>query len=293
MIRRRYFFAVLLLAGFGQLATAEIRRDVEYGRSGDERLLLDVNVPEGNGPFPIAILVHGGGWSAGDKSGSDKPGDGADVTPWFVPLMAARFTWFSINYRLAPQHKWPAALDDVRTAIRWIKTHATEFKGDPSTVALFGHSAGGHLAMCAATMGDVNTHVQAVVGCAAVTDLESDSERRGGLSTSLQNLLGLPQSITPDARQLLRELSPIEHVHPGMPAVLLVHGAGDKTVPLAQSEAFQARARAAGVTCDLIVIPNAPHRLLDWNKADPEWMAKVITWLKTRPAVQPTPNRTG
>jgi acetyl esterase/lipase len=281
--------ALLLALTVTPLVHAEIRRDIEYGQAGGERLLLDVNVPDGPGPFPVAILVHGGGWSAGDKSGSNKPGDSADVTPWFSPLTAANFTWFSINYRLAPRDRWPAGLDDVQSAIRWVKAHAGDFKGDASRIALFGHSAGGHLAVYAATIAGEDTRVQAVVGCAAVTDLESDSERRGGLSTSLQNLFGLPPPITPEARKTLREFSPIQHVHAGMPPVLLVHGDADKTVPIGQSQALQTRLRDAGVPCDLMILPGAPHRLLEWSKADPEWMAKVIAWLKGNLGQAPTP----
>src|SRR5436305_278104 len=102
----RILLALLLATTSG--AFAEVQKDIEYGVAGGERLLLDVNVPPEPGPHPIAILVHGGGWSRGDKSGSDKPGDGADISPWFGPLTDAHYTWFSINYRLAPKNRWPA-----------------------------------------------------------------------------------------------------------------------------------------------------------------------------------------
>ena len=139
------------LALGAECAGAQLVRDNEYGRADSERLRLDVSVPEGTGPFPIAILVHGGGWSGGDKSGSDHPGDSADISPWFAPLTAAKFTWFSINYRLAPVHRWPACFADVQAAIRWVKAHAAVYKGDPHRLALFGHSAGGHLVCLAGT----------------------------------------------------------------------------------------------------------------------------------------------
>lgn len=262
------------------LAGAELRRDVEYGQAGGERLLLDASVPEGAGPFPVAILVHGGGWSAGDKAGSDKPGNGADVTPWFEPLTAAKFTWFSINYRLAPKHRWPACLEDVQTAIRWAKAHAAEFKGDPSRIVLFGHSAGGHLVCLAATNAAADTRVQAVVGFAPVTDHEQDLPQRGGLSPSLQGLLDRPREVTPESRALLREISPINHVKPGLPPFLLVHGDADKTVPFEQSVNFQAKLRAAGVTCDIVTVKGAPHGLLDWEKLDPSYKPAMLAWLR-------------
>lgn len=270
-----------LLVGAALLAAAAGRHvDLEYGEAAGERLLLDVSVPEGPGPFPVAILVHGGGWSGGDKRGADRPGSGADITPWFGPLTAAKFTWFSINYRLAPKHRWPACLDDVATAIRWVRAHAAEFKGDPSRIALIGHSAGGHLVCQAATLVDDSLRVQAVVGYAPVTDHEQDLPARGGLSPSLQALLDRPKEPTPESLGVLRAISPIHHVRPGLPPFLLLHGNADTTVPLQQSLAFQAKLRANGVRCDLIVVPGAGHRLTDWHRFLPDHGGRVVAWLR-------------
>ncbi|MFT3831082.1 MAG: pectinesterase family protein [Opitutaceae bacterium] len=278
-----FVFVVALAASSGR---AEIRRDVEYGTAAGVALRLDANIPDGDGPFPVAILVHGGGWSGGDKAGSDKPGNGADITPWFAPLTESKFTWFSINYRLAPEHRWPACIDDVVTAIRWVKAHAAEFKGDPARIALFGHSAGGQLVCLAALDAADDLRVQSVVGFAPVTDFEQDLAARGGLSTSLQQLHGRPQAVTPEALALLRETSPLNHVKAGAPHFLLVHGSADRTVPLAQSLAFQAKLRAHGSTCDLLEVKDAGHGLLALAKADPEIMAKAIEW--TRKALMTT-----
>jgi alpha-L-fucosidase 2 len=258
---------------------AELQRDVEYGRVGDAKLLLDVSVPEGKGPFPVVILIHGGGWSRGDKSGSTKPGDSADITPLFAPLND-RFTWFSINYRLAPQDRWPACFEDVQTAIRWVKAHAAEFKGDPKRIALMGHSAGGHLAFLAAVEQTAETRVQAAIGFAPVTDFEQDLPARGGLSTSLQNLLDRPKEVTPESRALLRETSPINHIYPGLPPFLILHGSADKSVPLEQSQNFVAKLRESHIPCELIVVPDAPHGLIAWEKYDPAYASKMITWLE-------------
>jgi len=275
--------ALALLAawvGVGPVAGAELKKDVEYGRAGDERLLLDASVPDGAGPFPIAILVHGGGWSSGDKSGSEKPGNGADISPWFAPLTTANFTWFSINYRLAPKHRWPACFEDVQTAIRWVKTHAREFKGDAHRIALFGHSAGGQLACLAGTLDAADVRVQAVVGFAPVTEPEYELPARGGLSTSLQALFDRPKEITPESLGLLRDFSPINHVHAGLPPVLLIHGDADKTVPLQESIDFQEKLRAAGVPCELVVRPGVPHSLVAGEKIDTTYQAKMIAWLE-------------
>src|ERR1700748_2797265 len=96
------FFALLL---FHFTAPAELIRDVEYARPEGVSLKLDVNVPEGKGPFPIAILVHGGGFTNVDKQ--------QFITPLFAPLTAAKFTWFTINYRGLLSNSYPAWVEDV------------------------------------------------------------------------------------------------------------------------------------------------------------------------------------
>ena len=279
---------LLCLGAFtmAQEADAIVHRDIEYGQAGGEKLLLDVSVPEGEGPVPVAILVHGGGWGSGDKALVD---GGAGIGVWFGPLTAAKYTWFSINYRLAPKHRWPACLDDVLTAIRWVKANAASFKGDPGRIALFGHSAGGHLACLAGTVVDDSVRVQAVVGFAPVTNHEQELPIRGGLGLALQNLLNRPKEVTPESLGLLRAISPINHVRPGLPPFLLVHGDADKTVPIQQSYDFQAKLRANGVECDLQVLPGAPHRLSEWVRADPGYATRYISWLDRhlRPAAIP------
>jgi alpha-L-fucosidase 2 len=274
------FTLAALATGAARAATPGLHRDIEYGTAGGVSLRLDAHVPDGAGPFPVAILIHGGGWSGGDKANVGSEGRGADISPWFTTLTAANFTWFSINYRLAPAHRWPACFDDVQTAIRWVKAHAREFNGDPARIALFGHSAGGHLATLAGVLGEGDTRVQAVVGFAAVTDFEYELPVRGGLSLSLQNLHGQPQEVTPASLAILRATAPIHHIKPGLPPFLLLHGDADKTVPWQTSVNFQARLRAAGVRCDLITLPGAGHGLLNWHQFLPDYETRLVSWLR-------------
>jgi acetyl esterase/lipase len=260
------------------IVAAEERSGIEYGKAGGESLRLDAHVPDGNGPFPVALVVHGGGWNSGDKQ--------KDVAPITGPLTKESFVWFSINYRLAPANRWPACLEDVQTAIRWVKAHAAEYKGDPQRVALIGFSAGGHLACQAAVMAQADTRVQAVVGFAPPTDHEADSERRGELSPSMTNLLNRAAALTEETRAVLREISPINFVKRGLPPLLLIHGTEDKSVPYQQSVNFQKRLRELDVPCELITIDGAPHRITEWEKFDASFGDKMIAWLKqTLPAV--------
>jgi len=92
------------------------KKDVEYSRPGGKPVLLDLHIPDGPGPFPAAILVHGGGFDEGSKS--------TNVRPLFDVLANAGFAWFSIDYRLAPEFRFPQANDDLNSAIRWVKANA-------------------------------------------------------------------------------------------------------------------------------------------------------------------------
>src|ERR1700683_1186511 len=106
----------------------EVIPDVEYTRPGGVSVKLDAHIPPGNGPFPAVILVHGGGWSEGDKTGKF-------IQPLFCPLDQPGFVWFSINYRLAPQFAFPAPAEDLEAAVRFVKQHAQEYKVNPARIA--------------------------------------------------------------------------------------------------------------------------------------------------------------
>ena len=95
------------------------RKDVEYARPGGKPVLLDLHVPDGDGPFPAAILVHGGGFDEGSKS--------TNVRPLFDVLANAGFAWFSIDYRLAPEFRFPQPVEDLNSAIRWVKANAATY----------------------------------------------------------------------------------------------------------------------------------------------------------------------
>lgn len=108
-----FCFAALITCS--ALAQTKLQKDIEYARAGDVSLRFYASVPDGPGPFPAVIIVHGGGYTDGNKK--------IYVTPILELLSRAGFAWFSIDYRLAPQYKFPAAIDDVDRDIEYVKSH--------------------------------------------------------------------------------------------------------------------------------------------------------------------------
>jgi acetyl esterase/lipase len=279
MVRRTLCVWLLTFVGPAVGSAADFRPDVEYASVGGESLQLDACIPEGEGPFPIAILIHGGGWGGGDKAN--------EYVPPTEQLTKANFAWFSINYRLAPRHRWPACMEDVRTAIDWVKQHAAEFKGDPNRIALIGYSAGGHLAAYAAATANDDARPQALVVLAGPTDLVADCERRGGMSPSLQALFDRDITLDDEARAILRQTSPLNQVTGKMPPSLLIHGTLDVSVPYSQSVNFQAKLKELGTSCDLITIPGGEHRMRDWKSLQPGYEQNMVRFLNRVLGTQP------
>ena len=249
-----------------------IKINIEYAQVGGEHLLLDAFTPEIKRLLPAVIFVHGGGWSSGDKTDGNYP--------LFLPVAKRNIAWFTINYRLAPKHNYPAPIEDVFAAIRWVKAHAKEFNIDPNRIALVGESAGGQIVAQAAMLAKDDTRVAAVVPFYAPIDFILDMERRGGLSTSMRGYFGRKEAIADEATlQLLREASPINHIYPGLPPFLLVHGTGDMSVLYNWSPLFQSKLKAAGVSCDLITIPDGTHGMAGWENIAPDYKEKVADWI--------------
>jgi acetyl esterase len=268
-------FAISAAACFDKRANAAnadgLRTDIEFAKVGDVSLTLDAFVPPGEGPFATCILVHGGGFVRGDKQ--------MFIKPLFAPLSAAGFTWFSINYRLAPEHRFPACADDVETAVKWVQSHAKEYKVDLHRIALIGESAGGHLVSYVGCKSGRELGLAAVVPFYAPHDLEFSVKSRGALGESMQALLGLTE-LNDDAWKRLREASPSSYVRSGLPPFLLIHGDKDPQVPYAQSPRFQARMKAAGNVCDLITIADGGHGMGGWDKLKSDYQEELVAWLR-------------
>jgi alpha-L-fucosidase 2 len=248
-----------------------LRTDIEFAKVNNVSLTLDAFVPPGEGPFATCILVHGGGFVRGDKQ--------MFIKPLFAPLSTAGFTWFSINYRLAPEHRFPACADDVVTAVKWVKSHAKEYKVDVSRIALIGESAGGHLVSYVGCTGGRELGLAAVVPFYAPHDLEFSVKSRNALGESMQALLGLTE-LNDEASKRLREASPTTYIRRGLPPFLLIHGDKDPQVPYAQSPRFQEQMKAAGNVCDLITIPDGGHGMGGWEKLKSDYQGQLVSWLR-------------
>jgi alpha-L-fucosidase 2 len=258
-------------------AQAGMKTDIVFATAGGTSLTLDAFVPQGDGPFPTCILVHGGAWMNGTKS--------TYITPLFEPLSQAGFTWFTINYRLAPQHRFPACVEDVESAIRWVKAHASEYKADPQRIALIGESAGGQLASLAGVRAEADTRVAAVVPFYAPHDMALRVKQCPSVPTWVGPLFGVKE-LNDAAWQALRDASPINKIRRGLPPYLLIHGTKDDKVPFEQSVLFQEKMKAAGNTCDLIAIEGGAHGMGGWDKLDPSYKQKMVAWLREKLAAK-------
>jgi alpha-L-fucosidase 2 len=268
------FYRVIVCAIFlSSFSFAGLQKDIPFGtNSAGQTIKLDAFVPDGNGVFPAVIFVHGGSWSSGDKQ------QGVEVLTEL--FNNEKFVWFTIDYRLAPQFRWPVCLEDTKTAVRWIKANAAYFKVDPNRVALMGYSAGGQLAALTAMDTDEQLSVAAVVLFAAPTDMPALIDARGGDLGHIKKLFGV-EVYNDMMRQKLAEISPVHQLRTGLPPFLLVHGSGDDVVPYQQSEDFKQKAAELSVPCKLLKIENATHDIRKWKEAYPNYTTDIINWLNT------------
>src|SRR5512132_3581562 len=128
----------LLLAGAIAFGAAKSQDGLVYGEAGGEKLTMDYYPPPGPGPHPVAIIIHGGGFVRGTSKNNSE----AYCADFLAP---AGYAVFSINYRLAPKFPYPAMVEDVERAVRYIRRHEKKWDADPKRIALVGGSAGGYL----------------------------------------------------------------------------------------------------------------------------------------------------
>lgn len=255
--------------------------DVTYeSLPGFRPLTLDLYLPsDRKSPHPLVLYIHGGGWTAGHSRQS-----GAfDDFPGVLAALAARgYTVASLNYRLSSEAPFPAAIQDVKAAIKFVRAHADEYSVDQSKGVVWGGSAGGHLAALAALTCGVKelepelppnpspdaVHVSEQSDCmqGAVTwygvfDLSMAPSLNGSNAPSptIRKFLNCADSC-PAAT--LEAASPIHYVASKSPPFLLVHGSGDKTVDPLQSTHFKEVMERAGAHAELLMIPGVDHSFI-------------------------------
>jgi len=218
-------------------------RDIAYGA--DPRQRLDVYTPDAvsGTPPPVLVFFYGGGWNSGRRQ---------DYA-WVGQNLAARgFVVVVPDYRLVPQARYPAFVQDGAAAVRWTQDHAADFGGDPRRILLAGHSAGAYIAMQLtmdqAFLRDAGVELPHIKGVAGLSgpydflpfDVPASREAFG---------------LWPDPR----DTQPINHVGPGRPPVFLAHGDKDDTVELSNTVNMAKALRAAGDEVEVKIYPGVDH----------------------------------
>ena len=269
----RLALAALVFMAASRAADYTTVSDIEYAHPGGVSLKLDAHIPPGKGPFPSVILVHGGGWTAGNKSASF-------IQPLFQPLTDGGFTWFSIDYRLAPVYPYPAAVEDVEASVRFVKQHAADYKVDAARITLMGESAGGHLVNLVGARNDVG--VAAVVCFYGPIDMLQWAKRFEGkpLPKGVRDFFHI-QALDAAGLAKLREASPAEYLSSRTPPFLVIHGTKDQAVDYSQATLTIELFRKMRIPCQLITVQDGIHGVINWEK-EPRFQGyktEMIAWL--------------
>ncbi|GCE14801.1 alpha/beta hydrolase [Tengunoibacter tsumagoiensis] len=203
-------------------------------------------------PLPVVIYIHGGGWESGDRKGRN--GESFARQGFFTA---------SIQYRLSHQATFPAQIEDVKDAVRWLRSHAEEYHIDPARIGVIGHSAGGHLAalLGTSTAGEPtddpkSASVQAVVDLSGLTDLQKLGDWYDAPTSFVSRFLG---GSAQEMVQLARQANPISYVNWDVPPFLIIHGDQDEAVPYTQAELLAAALKEVGGDVTLKLLPGENH----------------------------------
>ena len=241
-------------------------RDVVYKRVNSRDLRLDIYSPKSTTePLPVVLWIFGGGWSRGSKN---------HLPP--LNLVSRGYMVVSIDYRLSGEAPFPAAIEDCKAAVRWIRANAAAYHFDPDHIGAWGHSAGGHLAALLGTSGGVaaldgtgdnpgvSSRVQAVCDMSGPSDIlqfyEAVSNSNQGKApiakSAIEQFMG--GSVEQNRAKAIAA-SPTTYVSKDDPPFLIIHGENDMTVPASQSELLASKLKAAGVPVTLIVAEGRGH----------------------------------
>lgn len=233
-------------------------------------LALDAWIPEGTGPHAAVVLVHGGGWEAGDRV--------TYVAPMFGLAASRGLAWISIDYRLTPAVTNAEQAADVRTALAWIGSHAAELRVDPARLVLVGESASGQLVTHVARDEPALAGVVSFYGVYDLEALAGDPANPRSLASRLFRLTAIDER----GRRTLREHSPVRQAAKSLPPLLLIVGTADRLV--AQQRAYDAALRAAGARVEAIELDGAPHGMEAWHDQERwrVWETRVGQWISEK-----------
>ena len=250
--------------------------DLSYVKDGvgHERQSLSMLLPstKTDSPLPVIVFIHGGAWKAGHKDTGIKR-----LEPY---VNSGKFAGVTVGYRLSQQAIWPAQIHDCKAAIRWVRANAKQYNLDPNRIAVWGTSAGGHLANMLGVGGDVeslegaigphtnqNSRVTCVVNYFGPTRLLTMDDFD---STMVHNAPNSPESLLiggpiQQNKDKANAASPMSYVTADDAPFLHVHGTKDPLVPYNQAEVFHRELTRVGVSSELHPVVGAGHGFRDAN----------------------------
>lgn len=283
-----------LLVGIGAPASAQARveKNVVYGMYSGAAMLLDIHYPAKSNGVGI-IFISGSGWNAPLGYSAPQLKESQQVDMYVPSILQAGYTVFALTHRATPTFRYPAQLEDVQRAVRFIRQNAAKYGIDAARIGGMGGSSGAHLVSLLATMdggGDpadpdpVNRQsakLQCGVARAAPSDLTQMTGSLGAPLVAL--LLGASISeVTPKTAieyKSAAAASPITYVSPDDPPLLLMHGDADRTVPFHQSELMEAALKKVNVPVKLIRIEGADHGPdFPGAKNPPDYKGEMVKW---------------
>ncbi len=231
--------------------------------------LMDIYTPlqaTGDAAMPLVEMVHGGGWTSGSKATINTIQPVPEVPVALIGLLSQGFVVTSINYRLAPQYRFPASIEDVKCSMRYLRAHATQYHIDPDRIGLMGSSAGGHLVSLAGLAGssagwDVGEYTGQSSAVQAVIDMFGPEYLASGIGNPAIGAPGI-FGFDPQALHLASPPRYIANTPNTDPPFLILQGDKDRTVPPFHSLQFYNQLLVAGQPTILQMIQNAGHEFV-------------------------------
>lgn len=249
-------------------------KDIVYNHVDGTDLKLDFARPAGDGPYPCVLCFHGGGFQLGGRE---------EMHPMLSLLSRHGFAAASVTYRLTPKHPFPAAFEDAKCAVRFVRAKAKELKIDPNRVGVLGASAGGTIALMVGLTRsrdglDGSGHagqssgVQAVINFFGPSDFatlqptaEGEEQIRQAYGKGFRQVLADALGTTNRSDEMYKLMSPMTYVRKGGPPVLTLHGTQDLLVTVEQAKMLHLALKTAGVSENLILVEQGGH---GWSGAD-------------------------